>query len=341
LKRGAVMPSLRLVTVVAAGDPLADAFYSFGDALVESQWFAAAIGDYGVQPNAIHLHASGPALRNDVDKNAMRAYVRAAVSGTNAAPIPDGPTLYLLYLPPGIRAIDGNTINCNCSSEGGAHFAFDDAGNALGWVQRCTETQNDFLTRVASHEVLEAVTDPVPGSGFVVETPSPAWNGSPWAHMQSGDVEVGDLCVGTRVTESEWTYQRIWSTTAAAAGGDPCVPALTVPYFSTSPAADWTQVVAGTTVKIALTGWSTAPRNDWYVYAISPGDGIDISVASPRQTTLNGAVYNAINNGEPATLTVTVSKARAGTWAVIRLINRSTEEGGDIDHVWPVGIFVP
>ena len=84
--------------------------------------------------------------------------------------------------------------------------------------QGCTGTLAvfDALTSVSSHELCEAITDPVPGQG--------------WYDDVNG--EIGDICAWqTRVVDG-YTVQREWSNSEQQLPADPCrlagraVPAL-------------------------------------------------------------------------------------------------------------------
>jgi hypothetical protein len=334
---GGRLTPLRLVSIVTAGDPLHDALLAFGDALVASHWLTSVAAAYGLAPTGTSVHVDGPSLDGNVTEDDIRSYVQQTAGSQLAHPH----AVYLLYLPPGATVVVGGVANCGCNALGAAHTALDDQGNALAYVQRCSLSDNDSVTRLASHEVAEAMTDT--GKGFRLEQPSPPWSGTPWASVQPGSAEVGDLCSGTFVTEGSWTYQRIWSNRAAAAGGDPCVPSLPTPYFSTSAAAGWVPVAGGATVTIPVTGWSTGPRDDWYVYPLvsyPPSSALSVRITTATQQTLDGVVYTSINNGGTATLSVTASPgAPSGTWSVVRLVSRSAEHV-DGTHFWPVGIYV-
>ena len=68
--------------------------------------------------------------------------------------------------------------------------------------QGCTSTLSvfDALTSVSSHELCEAVTDPVPGQG--------------WYDDVNG--EIGDICAWqTRVVDG-YTVQREWSNSSSS-----------------------------------------------------------------------------------------------------------------------------
>jgi hypothetical protein len=83
---------------------------------------------------------------------------------------------------------------------------------------------------VASHELIEAVTDPIPDNhpGVQLDDPTSSWS--------SFGSEVADLCQRPDTTEivreSGFVAQRSWSASAAAAEQDPCVPGATADYFN-------------------------------------------------------------------------------------------------------------
>jgi hypothetical protein len=278
-----------------------------------------------------------------ITDTAMVAYVKDAIATAGPEAAPDGATVYLLYLAPGAETVDGsNRQNCGCVALSGAHFRFG-GGNAIAFVQRCSPSDVNALTIVASHEIVESVTDPE--SQGVVETPSnKPWTGTVWAAIQSGYNEVADLCPGTRVHEGEWEYQRSFSNVAAQKGDDPCAPALTEPYYNVTVADEWIPMTPGETTSVTMTGWSTAPRDDWFVYprlASATQVGFKATVTSDESASTNGAVFYGINNGKTATLHVTAPMAPSGTYAVVRLISRPSSPGNDSLHVWPVGFYIP
>jgi hypothetical protein len=202
----------------------------------------------------------------------MTAYIQSLIDG-GTAPAPDGETCYLLYLP------DGVSIASGPGPFSAYHSPYPAYGEGLGdgWavVSRATpygggETQLEELTRVASHEVLEAATDPGWTSYAVAPAATPPWKGSVWSVFQvPGPVEAGDLCEGTRTFEPDGgsEYQRILAPSPPA-NGDPCLPAPAEPYYDVSAPADWYALGGDAgTVSISITGWSEAATDDWLVIA--------------------------------------------------------------------------
>jgi hypothetical protein len=107
--------------------------------------------------------------------------------------------LYFLYLPPGVTVVQGGGRSCQAFC--GYHDDID--GNVFYAVMPypgCTGCAGgmpllDALTTTTSHELCEAITDPVPGSG--------------WYDQVHG--EIGDICawqtkkVGAFAVQLEWS----------------------------------------------------------------------------------------------------------------------------------------
>jgi hypothetical protein len=202
--------------------------------------------------------------------------------------------------------------------------------------------------------VIEGATDSRAAWGLSVPSGTPPWMASIWIEIEGAlSVENGDLCIGTRVTESGTVYQRSYSNAAARAGGDPCVPALPLAYFSSSPAQPWYQTTAGATVTIPLTGWSTAPTTDWVVTSRVEGRSdttlaFTSQITSPVTATIAGRTRNMLTNGRTAMLRVTVpAGAPSGTWASILINNFHLDASGkappgeDYSHQSVVGVYIP
>lgn len=382
---GRVLKPLKLVSIVVQGDPLSSALFGFGDALVSGTWWKAVTPDYGLgTASSPTVHVTGPAIPDSAthadpknpDGPEMSQYILSLIAA-HTAPAPDDNTMYMLYLPPGVVAFDDatGTSNTMCQLYGGYHDVLDPSatqdggagGVAWGFAQRCPGTampsDQDTLTVAASHEILEATTDPVPGYGWGLAGPDPELElTTPWVQLPDVALggEVGDLCAGSQWSDGTYAYQRIWSTTAAMGAGDPCVPAYPdVPYVNVSAApspdaaqaglaAGWYAVTAGSSVTIPLTGFSDRPAADWFVYP-SPGATNDTAaqlttaITSPSIVQTNAGPTATVHNGGTATLTVTAAPGTpSGTWTTVQVISQPEQSiGGDPAHYWPVGVYVP
>jgi hypothetical protein len=343
-----LLSPMRLVVIVAAGDPMASELDSFADAAVASAWFKSVTAEYGVVAPSGSVHLTGapfPAGTMPLDADAVSTYVQQTLAAATNAPSPDGKTLYLVYLPPGVDLVDN--VMCNGPAAAGYHHKYLSGGDGFAVIQRCQggfETAIEQLTIVGSHEIAEAATDT--GLGWRMAIPAatvPVWMSDPWLEYEDSRItEDGDLCIDTRILEGSYYYQRAFSNAAAAAGGDPCVPSLPMPYYGATTAKPWYSGTAGSTLNIVVTGWSTAPASDWIVRAKVQ----DTSVAGAAWTAAAGGA--TLNNGKGASLTVTIpADAQSGAWASIYLLaerqdaNKHPLPGDDYAHLQMVGVYVP
>jgi hypothetical protein len=324
---------MTLVTIVTLGDEYASQLFAFDDALIADSWWSAVTADYSSGTPTSGVHLTGPAISGNVNDSDMVAYIQQVIA---SGPAPNGNTLYLLYLP-------DNVQNTDALGACGAHSQYPDAsttiGDAWGWVGRAqsptcatpVETMLQYLTRAASHEIMEGVTDPT-GHSYLLNPgglPSTPWDYSAWAAIQTGWVELGDLCDYTRIIESDgYDYQRIWSNSAAAAGGDPCAPALAAPYFNISTSYEWYTMPAGYTGGIPIIGWTTATRGPWLLYSgLTPSStgSFTASLTTNLGTTNLQAgcpTAPAINNSVSGSIQVSVpAGTTSGEWAVIQIVS--------------------
>src|SRR5215475_14294110 len=194
---GHMLSPLRLVTIVAANDPLRDSLFAFTRALPSSQWWKAVATPYGISTTATAVTVTGPKIASGTNFafNDLTTYVqRAAID--SAGYRPDGHTVYLIYLPPGVHCTTGSS--CPTYSASGFHVQFG-ASDALAVVARQSGSvpAMELTTETASHEIIEAATDPLLNAWRLVGSSLP-WNSSPWALDDGGNFEEnGDMCVGT------------------------------------------------------------------------------------------------------------------------------------------------
>jgi hypothetical protein len=353
---GHLLTSMRLVIVTAPGDPLAAQLGTFCSKLVTSQWWSTVTSEYalGAPRGCVHLVGGALASPATLDDMQMRQYIASAIDAAPSPPSPDGQTMYLLYLPPGVQFAGNN----NCSFNG-YHEPYLGGGDGWGVVMRC---QFDFssmlesLTIVGSHEVLEAATDPDGTTGWgLYPTAAEPWTQSVWLPYSAGyPVEVADFCISTHVEEDGVWYQRSLSNVAAAKGDDPCVPALPVPYYSVTIPHDWYAIAPGQSVDIPITGWSTAPTDRWEVVvtqaeASTPGPPTTRDPLDTPTATVAGVTYHTLTSGETATLHVSMGAgAVSGTWRTFWITSFRLDatgadgvNGDDHDHLMRVGVYVP
>lgn len=107
-------------------------------------------------------------------------------------------TLYFIYLDPGIVSIMGGSQSCKSfcgyhNHKGKVYYAvmpYPSCNGCLGGMPAF-----DALTGTSSHELCEAITDPVPGAG--------------WYDDKNG--EIGDICAWNFKKIAGYTVQLEWS----------------------------------------------------------------------------------------------------------------------------------
>ncbi len=126
-------------------------------------------------------------------KQALAKWIKA-----KTVPKPNANTLYFVYLDPGIVSIMGGSKSCQnyCgyhSNAGATYYAvmpYPTCNGCLGGM-----TALDAITGTSSHELCEAITDPVPGKG--------------WYDDVNG--EIGDICAWNFRKVAGHTVQLEWS----------------------------------------------------------------------------------------------------------------------------------
>jgi hypothetical protein len=242
---GPLLTAPRIVSVFFPDDALAPDLTAFTSALGSSSYWKEVVGEYGVGPSVaeapIQLSETAP---SSISLEGIQAWLRQKLEdGASGWILPDADeSLFVLYYP----ATTSVTLNGleSCSTFNGFHNEVSlSNGKAISFavVPRCTSLADvhglDALTVAASHEIIEAVTDPLPQS-------HPAFAAAPeefiWTYVTGGG-EVGDLCAsqsGMHLRPSSLPYevQRTWSNVRAAAGHDPCVPSpASEVYFNSAP----------------------------------------------------------------------------------------------------------
>ena len=140
-----------------------------------------------------------PALKHSVSDTAIQHMLQTEISSNAAVPPPSPNTLYFIYLPPGVKVIQGGSASCT----GFCGYHNDVSGQIFYAVmpypgcRGCTGglTLLDALTSTSSHELCEAITDPIPGQG--------------WYDDANG--EIGDICAWKTKKVGVYTVQLEWS----------------------------------------------------------------------------------------------------------------------------------
>ena len=132
-----------------------------------------------------------------VTDSTIRRYLKSFIKSGKLPPN-DPNMLYFLYLDPGVVSVMGGSKSCQSfcgyhDNVGGIYYAVMPYPLCAG----CLGGMNAFdaLTGTSSHELCEAITDPVPGSG--------------WYDDQNG--EIGDICAWNFRKIGDYTVQLEWS----------------------------------------------------------------------------------------------------------------------------------
>jgi len=173
---GPVMTSPKFVIITFAGDALAPNIDDFADKVAASStYWHGTTAEYGVGPVASVLHISvneaPPPTLADSD---VQTWITGKLSGPEAGvldggapwPQPDTNTLYMVYYPDNVSITMGGGSSCDAFY--GYHGDYLLTGTTYvtySVVARCPPfpmtTAIDSVTAIASHELVEAATDPL------------------------------------------------------------------------------------------------------------------------------------------------------------------------------------
>ena len=166
------------------------------------------LGEYSVPSRPIGYGANlgatqvPVALGQSVDDSAIQQLIQQQISTNSAVPKPTPNSLYFVFLPPGVSvSLQGSS---SCSAFCGYHndinrqifyavMPYPDCAGCSGAL-----TVVDALTSTTSHELCEAITDPIPGQG--------------WYDDNNG--EIGDICAWQTKQLGAYAVQLEWSNKA-------------------------------------------------------------------------------------------------------------------------------
>jgi hypothetical protein len=285
------------VTVSFSDTPDDSDIGKFGDWLVTSSYWTTIGKDYGVG-SGTHQHVRiSDSTPDSVIDSQFAAFVDSKVA---SGELPQGSeAVYAFFLSSATTVTDQ-------AGAGGWHNRSPGGHDYAVILPGCSSDPGDILeqyTFVASHELIESATDPSPLSGY---------------NFGFGEGEVADLCDAT-VTEDSYAVPTVWSNSAAAKGGDPCLPAQAPPYVSVDPSVSKVSLPSskGSEVDVTLTGWSTSQVGDWLIQVTVNGQA-----SQAVKATLDPTATDLLNNGETVELEVTTDgSASPGSTAIIEVLS--------------------
>lgn len=210
---GPLLTSVRVVTVFwgsawTSEQALVDEINTFYDTILRSAYLDA-LTEYSVRGQTIGRGTrAGSAIITASDPGAtvadseIQSFLQDNLG--SALPEPSTSSLYMVYLPPEIKVTMGG--NESCTAFCGYHDSIDktlfygvlpypSCSGCLGGMPPL-----EALTVTSSHELAEAITDPVPGTG--------------WYDDANG--EIGDICAWQTETVGGYTVQKEWSNAKSA-----------------------------------------------------------------------------------------------------------------------------
>lgn len=299
---GPVLATPVFVPVVFASDDatMRSKLVDFSERVGTSEWFRQTSGEYGVSPAshlpAIEIAEAPPASLTDTQ---IRAWLTHQITtgapgfaSVDASSTASG-GLYLLYYPKDVTiTFDSPAGTWTSCQEFGAYHADVLVPGPHGYVPvsyavmpRCDPSDGpsslDAVTGAASHEIIEAVTDPEPFHAVAYSTTDPSsilWT------LALGGGEVGDMCAQnldslTPFADLGYVAQRSWSNASAKAGHDPCVPRPAGEvYFNAAPVLpDVIHLAGGLTPKGVKIPVGQSRTIDLQLFSDGPTDDFQVS----------------------------------------------------------------
>ena len=212
-RNGPLLTAVQVFTVfwgdwnAAPQNALVPKLNQFFDFILTSQ-LLDQLGEYSVgNQKILHGARTGsvtlatPAPGKTVDDSAIQTFLQKQISAGTLPPTTPN-TLYFVFLPPGVTVTQGGSASCKVFC--GYHDAINNnvfyavmpypgCAGCLGGAAAF-----DALTSTTSHELCEAITDPIPGQG--------------WYDDNNG--EIGDICAWQTRTLGSYTIQLEWSNSA-------------------------------------------------------------------------------------------------------------------------------
>ncbi len=110
---------------------------------------------------------TAPQLRHSVSDHAIQHMLQQEISTNSSFPQPTQNTLYFVYLPPGVKVVQGGGASCQvfCGYHNDINGQIFYAVMPYPGCPGCTGNLQAFnaLTSTSSHELSEAITDAIPG----------------------------------------------------------------------------------------------------------------------------------------------------------------------------------
>jgi hypothetical protein len=383
------MTAPKIVALTFNNDSNESTIQSYVSSLGTTAWWGTVLKDYSVGPatgQTIPLTATLASSYTDDPSGTlpnggtptMPGFVVSTVQGNASIPKPDDQTIYVFFMPSTTTfELQGQT---SCQAVGGYHNSTTSNGTTYVYAvipecasatfgDRTFASEIDLLSFLSSHEISEAATDPTASltsasftAGWYNDFVDDPVDDYAWNLVSDG--EVADFCVdqfgieshNDETTDGNTVLQRIWSTSAAAAGKNPCLP---VPsgevYFNAAPA-EGTDLVIVPDVNQAATVEVDAFSDSAMSWKVLALDGsLAQGMAAELTMSFQGGAPEAqaglsigsipgigVNQGSKVTLSVTLlaSLSTTNPFAPGFLISHDGPSlaGATSDHYWPLAV---
>ena len=150
------------------------------------------------------ITVTSPRVRHSVTDAAIQHFLQHEISVNADFPRPGPNTLYFVYLPPGVSVSQGGDRSCQAFC--GYHN--DVIGRQRSSTRSCPSraaraapaacSALDALTSTSSHELCEAITDPIPGQGWYDDVQR-----RDRRHLRLEDQEAGSLTGAAGMVQQE------------------------------------------------------------------------------------------------------------------------------------------
>jgi hypothetical protein len=329
----------RIVTITFEGDDaeIVSRLERFGKEITHTPWWRAVTEGYcQLAHDCIGEGRAGApvrladALPDHVHAVDIAALLTRETNRGRFDPL-DSETLLLVYLPAGVTLRDAFVPRYCAGRARALHRALRLEKTTIPYavMPRCSGEAE--LTAAASHEIVEATTNPDPARRGFAFVQSSLNLGFTAAGVEP--VDPRGLITRDRhwISEGGFTVQRAWSNRAAAQGNDPCVPTISdTAYVALVPRQPTVRLPnVGESLQVIVQAASDRPVAAWEVSAIDMWGSRDqqqyVEVALDR---------SRVTAGETATVTITLRKRPPQEICLIGLVSTL----GETSYVWPVAV---
>ncbi len=306
---GPVLEAATMVSVTFPGDTDADELDDFVASVGCSAYWSAVTADYGVGPAV-----AGPAARlteqapGSIDDAQIKTWLVEKIEGGDPRfPRPAPETVYIIWYPVETTVTRGSDVSC--VAFGGYHDS--DAltdGTPFSYVvmPRCTTgdagVPADALTAPASHEILEACTDPEWSSRPAYELTDTNHPG-PVFGIGSEIADMCELTGGLKLADFPWPVAKAWSNRSAWAADDPCAPAPGTDYVYAAPLVNDIVMVGDSGVPSAVVHVPVGGSDTVEVHVIGNASALEVQLSAMDALALSGqppAIFFSFDNASSA-----------------------------------------